>query len=340
MSPSNQILRKLIGKAFMIVKMSMCVLTSCLSLIEVCDKHAPYRLLKLHEHAPPWLNTSYLDAVDNREHWCRKFNKRPTEHHLLKKLEAIEFAKTLKVELQKSYFEDQINNSMGDSKYRWKSIKEFRPGNKKSTTVTKIHEYTADKDKATALNTHFSTVGSKLAEKIEAGSNHLDYMTSHAPIFDLKPVDIITIAEAVRDLRPSTSCGVDGLTSRLLKQAGPSIYRPLLHVINLSIQQGIFPDAGKVGCITPLYKDGDASDPSNYRPISILPCLGKICERIVHTQLYQYFTNEGLLTDEQSGFRKGHSTGTCLIDFLANIYSNIDKGVLCGVLFLDPQKSF
>ena len=153
-------------------------------------------------------------------------------------------------------------------------------------------------------------------------------------------MDLKTIAEAIHDLRPSTSCGVDGLTSRLLKQAGPSIFKPLLHIINLSIEHGIFPDAWKIGCITPLFKESDASNPSNYRPISIFPCLGKVCERIIHTQLYGYFTEQNLLTEDQSGFRKGHSTGSCLVDFLGNIYTNIDKGNLCGVLFLDLKKAF
>ncbi len=118
------------------------------------------------------------------------------------------------------------------------------------------------------------------------------------------------------------------------------MFKPIQHVINLSIRQNVFPDAWKTGCITPLFKDGDATDPGNYRPISILPCFGKIVERVVHSQIYTYVTEKDLLTEDQSGFRKGHSTGTCLIDFLGNIYSNIDKGSHCGVLFLDLQKAF
>ena len=311
-----------------------------LYLIDICDKHAPYRLLKLREFAPPWLNTSYLDAVDSREHWSKKFRKTPTEYHLFKKLEAINFAKTLKVELQKSYFEEKVQNNWGDSKNLWKSIKEFWPNKPKHSNINKINEYTDNKDIADALNDHFASVGPKLAGMIESNCPHSEYMNIYPPIFDLKEVDLKTIAEAIRDLKPSTSCGIDGLTSRLLKQAGPTIIKPLHYIINLSISSGVFPDSWKTGCITPLYKEGDASDPNNYRPISILPCLGKLCERIIHTQLYQYFADNNLLTENQSGFRKGHSTGTCLIDFLGNIYSNIDKGVLCGVLFLDLKKAF
>ena len=133
-----------------------------------------------------------MDTVDNREHWGRKFNKSPSEYNLFRKLEAIEFAKSLKLELQKSYFEERIQNSMGDSKHLWKTIKDFWPGTKKTNSITMIHDYTADKDKATALNKHFSTVGSKLAEKIDPGPSHTDYLKPQAPIFDLKPISIVT----------------------------------------------------------------------------------------------------------------------------------------------------
>ena len=53
-------------------------------LLKYVTKMLQYRLLKLHERAPPWLNTSYLDAVDNREHWSQKFNKNPCDYHLIK----------------------------------------------------------------------------------------------------------------------------------------------------------------------------------------------------------------------------------------------------------------
>ena len=124
MSTFNQTLKKIDWESlYTCGDVNVCAHLFRMQLIEVCDKHAPYRLLKLQEHAPPWLNTSYLDAADNREHWSRKCNKNPNEIHLQKKFESIDFAKNL----QKSYFEEQIQNSMGDSKQLWKSINEFWP---------------------------------------------------------------------------------------------------------------------------------------------------------------------------------------------------------------------
>ncbi len=277
-------------------------------------------------------------AIDSRKHWSKKLRKTPSEYNLIKKQEAIDFAKTLKIELQKSYFDKKIQHNWGDSKNLWKSIKELWPNKSKHGKILKIHDHTNNTDIANVLNEHFSSIGPKLAESITSDHTHDEFMSIHPPIFDLKQVDLKTVAEAIRDLKPSTSCGVDGLTSRLLKQAGPSIFKPLHYINNLSIEKGVFPDFWKNGCITPLYKEGDASDPSNYQPIFILHCLGKVCERIVHTQLYQYLTDNNLLTENQSGFRQGHSTGTCLVDFLANIYSNIDRGVSVQCSFWTSKK--
>ena len=141
-------------------------------------------------------------------------------------------------------------------------------------------------------------------------------------------------------MKTSASCGVDGLTSRLLKTFGPSILSPLLHLINSSIRQRTFPQAWKTGCITPPYKEGLRTDPSNYCPISILPCLGKILEKVVYDQFYAYLCDHHMLFEGQLGFREGYFTGTCLVIFLDYVFKSVDNGVLCGVLFLHLRKAF
>ena len=90
----------------------------------------------------------------------------------------------------------------------------------------------------------------------------------------------------------------------------------------------------------PLFKEGDASDPSNYRPISVLPTMGKLLERVAHNQLSKHFCEHDVLSPRQSGFRKGHSSVTCMIDFLDFIHQEVDRGSCCGVLFLDLRKAF
>ena len=89
-----------------------------------------------------------------------------------------------------------------------------------------------------------------------------------------------------------------------------------------------------------LYKKDDRTDAQNYRPISVLPAISKICERVVYDQLYRYLNLNDLLTKKQSGFRSLHSTVTALLHLTNNWCLNIDKGMINLVVLLDLAKAF
>ena len=92
-----------------------------------------------------------------------------------------------------------------------------------------------------------------------------------------------------------TSCDVDGISNSLLKSIKSEIVQPVTVLINQMLTTGIFPDKLKIAKVVPLYKKGDNTLFSNYRPISILPSLSKIFEKIVYSQLYAYFECNKLL---------------------------------------------
>jgi hypothetical protein len=96
----------------------------------------------------------------------------------------------------------------------------------------------------------------------------------------------------------------------MLKNAVDVIAPSLATLFNTSLQTSIFPSIWKKAKVTPLFKKGDKQDPSNYRPISILPSLSKILEKAVHTQFYSYLTENNLISPKQFGFRLKSSTVT------------------------------
>ena len=75
---------------------------------------------------------------------------------------------------------------------------------------------------------------------------------------------------------------------RLIKDAVPFIVSPLTHIFNLSLEMGKFPDALKIAKVTPLYKHGSNDDPGNYRPISVLPVIAKVFEKLVNGRLMDF----------------------------------------------------
>ena len=114
----------------------------------------------------------------------------------------------------------------------------------------------------------------------------------------------------------------------------------VVKLLNLSIHTSQFPKLWKCAKITALFKSGDRTNVSNYRPISILPTLTKILERVVHLQLYQYLITNNFLSNKQFGFRKGFSTTTALSSFADEVLLNMERGKLCGAVFIDLTKAF
>lgn len=92
--------------------------------------------------------------------------------------------------------------------------------------------------------------------------------------------------------------------------------------------------------VTPIYKSGQTSDPTNYRTISILPFFMTIMERAVYKNIYTCLQENKLLSNLQSGFRPLHSTTTTLIDMTNHVLHNMDKGLRTGMTFLYLSKAF
>ena len=102
----------------------------------------------------------------------------------------------------------------------------------------------------------------------------------------------------------------------------------------------MFPDDWKCARVTPLFKQGERDDLNNYRPISVIPVIAKVFERIVYNQLYAYLTKHNVICKCQSGFRSIHSTVTALLGATDTWAYNIDRGKINAVVFLDLKKAF
>ena len=92
--------------------------------------------------------------------------------------------------------------------------------------------------------------------------------------------------------------------------------------------------------MSPVYENGSRNNPSNYRPISVIPAVAKIFEKIVYDQLYENLNGYNLLNASQSGFRSLHSTLTALLEATNSWSVNIDNGLVNGVVFIDLKKAF
>ena len=119
--------------------------------------------------------------------------------------------------------------------------------------------------------------------------------------------------------------GVDKISSKIIKISAPIISSSLTYIFNQAITLCTFPNEWKIARVMSLFKSGKRNLPGNYRPISVLPVISKVMERIIYTQLYDYLTTNKLLSEHHFGFRKYHSTATALLDCTNSWYINMDR---------------
>ncbi len=162
----------------------------------------------------------------------------------------------------------------------------------------------------------------------------------NVPLLVLKKTTVEEVEKYLMGIPDPKATGDDGIPIRFIKMTRLISAKIICHIINLTIATNTIPLDWKSANITPIFKEGDRGDPANYRPISVLPAISKILERIVHSQLYDHITTYNLLSEAQFGFRKYHSTSTCVLKLLDNVYRNIEQGKLTGVVFLDLKKAF
>ena len=141
-------------------------------------------------------------------------------------------------------------------------------------------------------------------------------------------------------MRGTAACGADGLCVRVLKASFPAVGSVILHIVNSCLTMSDYPESWKHAIIHPIFKSGDPSDPSNFRPISIIPIISKVVERVVQHQLYHYLSYNHLLSPAQHGFRPRHSTETALTTVTDHALSAIDSGELALLCLIDLSKAF
>ena len=115
---------------------------------------------------------------------------------------------------------------------------------------------------------------------------------------------------------------------------------PLVIIINQSLLTGIVPLRLKIAKVIPLFKKDDNTIVDNYRPISLLPWISKIFDRIAYKQLYSYFSDFKLFYFSQHGFRTLHSTETATLEFIDRVLNCLDSGNTDLSIFIDLSKAF
>ena len=156
----------------------------------------------------------------------------------------------------------------------------------------------------------------------------------------LTPCTETEIKNLINDLPNKLSSGYDNISNILLKKLIDVLTKPLHMLFNRSLHEGVFPVDMKLADVVPLYKSGSHFMLNNYRPISLLPTVLKLLEKIVYKRIYDFFIRENLIFRSQYSFCKKHSCEHAVTELLGEITKGYENGKHTIAMFLDLSKAF
>ncbi|KAL0839927.1 hypothetical protein ABMA28_016543 [Loxostege sticticalis] len=298
------------------------------------DLHAPLKRQRFKHLPHPWLTDTIRTMMRTRDSYHKRYKVDNTVA-LQDSYRQMKRAVQAAIEREKRcYFNNNLNSQLNNPKKLWKNLKGTVVPDKRKPSD--LPQSLSDPD---AMNTHFLDVPG--ANNITI--SQLTYYEFHkhygASGFRLHTVSSELVHKTLLSLK-SNAEGCDGLSLDMLKLTLPYSLDAITTIINRSIVDSVFPEDWKVAVVKPLPKTSHPESVGELRPISILPCLSKVLERIVCDQLTGYLEANNILPDLQSGFRRGHGTATALADVVDNLLTAQDQGRVSMLLLLDFSRAF
>ena len=319
----------------------------------VIDFYAPlktYIIKTRYEHRDPW----FTKGLKNSSIKCMKKYKAVMHlPHNSNEYESYKIYRNMYNKIRRkaksSYLHKLIVDNRNNSKKLWGILNKIlgKTKNKKDMTDEMIVNGVKESNSkaiSDAFGKYYSEIGKNMSAEIDKKGpviNPVTYENNHVnQNCFFFPTNSIEIERHIKSLKQSNSKGFDGLSNNILKSIYPSILPALNIIFNKSIESGIFPECMKIAIVKPLYKAKSKLEICNYRPISLLPVISKILEKIIHSRLTNFFKKYNILYEGQYGFRKLRSTTDAILDLTGNILDGFNRNMYTIGLFLDMTKAF
>ena len=296
---------------------------------ESIANHAPLKRTKFTRPPAPWMKDPKITNLQSQRNILRKKafetqndddmqRYRDTRNRLKKSISSVKH----------DFYKTALSSKK--PKLVWRTIHRILKPNIRKITAT-----------ANDLNNYFCNVAENLTGKnTEEIAKLPTEDTETEIIFKMKPVTYHDIIKEIKSIRNDCSTGFDTIPAKFVKPVAEFIASPLTHIINNCIEKERFPKLWKTARVCAIPKVSSPASNSDYRPISILPILSKVFERIILKQMKTSLENYGALNDTQSGYRQGHSCVTLLHKLCDDINASYKKSEITLVVMADYSKAF
>ena len=309
--------------------------------MSVAKEYVPNKNVTIRPGDAPWYTSTLRASKRKVERIHKRAKLRPSLWPYFRQIRN-KYIDDLR-QAEENYFErlgNSINNERKRKKSWWHTVKFFLQKNETPDIPALLHDnktFTDNEAKAQLLNEFFinqtkvdDTNFSLPAQEDNNLTNKLENISinSNEVFWILKSLDI------------SKANGPDGISARLLREAAPAISESLAKLFNISLATCKFPSEWKKANVVPIFKKGSPSDCNNYRPISLLSSVGKVFEKAIFKHVFNFFRDNMVLSESQSGFIPGDSAVNQLVFLYHQFCQAVDLQKDVRVIFCDITKAF
>ena len=313
---------------------------------EIYNKCFPLKFIKLdqYKNRKSWLTSGLKSSIKQKNKLYVCMLKNPSFSNCERYKRYRNRLHKLLRNAEKDHYNTLVEMHKNNLSKTWKLIKQVINKNKNSYFQKNFsinNRTVTDKGLISeAFNKYFVNVSTHLSKNIPivSESPYAHIVRNNTSIF-LKPTDSKEVESIVNGLKTS-SPGYDDLSPKIIKMTCNNYVDELVYTFNLSLTQGVFPAELKMAKVIPIFKKGDKSQLTNYRPVSVLPVFSKILERLIHSRLTDFIKANDLLYKNQFGFRQNYSASMALTYLVDNILTQVQNGDYVIGVFMDFSKAF
>ena len=280
----------------------------------------------------PWLNKEIVQLITKRNLLFRRAHKSGNRDDQ-EKFKQLRNRVVSKLRSAKTKFFTNLHPH--NTKDFWKLVKSVKPRSSTFPTL-KLGDIvaTSDLEKASLLNDVFINLSTPVLDVSDLPTT--DPNECPESLFCTED----EVYEMLSTLDTTKSSGQSEISARMLKETALSMTPAVTQLFNISISLGELPDEWKIARVSPIPKSSNRSDPSNYRPISLLSVLSKLLERHIRNTLLDHLTLYSPISAQQWGFSRGKSATGALLAATDQWHQWLDSGTDICAVFFDYRKAF
>ena len=307
-----------------------------------CPKYT--KTVSFRKLLKPWITSTIRRMANYKHNLFKKYKNSETSFEVYNQYKN-NLNRNIKLS-KKAYYERKFDDCKNNIKKTWQTINSVLCKSKKQNYIPVLldsHgvELSGSNNICEYFCNHFSTIADKLDADIpRTMTDPMDFMPDPVPdSFTLDPTtpeEIQTVINSFSD-KPAS---VNTIPVFIYKKIAPVISPILCIIFNESLTKGIFPSILKLAKVIPLHKAKSKKIVNNYRPISIIPFISKLFEKIMKKRAIDFITRHDLLFNRQFGFRRGCSTTDAILHYVDDCATSLDNRLYTISIFLDFSKAF